>query len=162
MWPEPASVLPLLAVSPLLLIMMGTDLRQMRIPNWLVLGMLAVFAVTAPFSLHWAEIGLRVVVALCVFIVFIGLYALNLFGGGDVKALAALLLFVPFSALSLFAYVFSAAMLVGIGGIVLLRRAVGSPESRWVALARPGEFPMGVSIGMAGLALLALWAVTYT
>ncbi|NUB45299.1 hypothetical protein GEU84_012945 [Fertoebacter nigrum] len=73
-------------------------------------------------------------------------------GGGDVKGLSALMLFVPPQGLSLFLLALSAALFLGIGALALARWGFGLPTSPSAAL-RTKRFPMGVSIALAGLAL---------
>lgn len=147
-------LLPLILISPLLIYMGYSDLRYMRIPNRLVLAMLAAFAIMAPFLPRDALLD-RLLVATCVFGVGFVAFAFRLFGGGDVKALAALTLFVPPPALTLFGLVFSLSMAFGILAIVTVRRVPGVSRSGWVSLRANGHFPMGISIAAAGLLLPA-------
>jgi prepilin peptidase CpaA len=144
---------PLLLASPLLVAIAVTDMTWMRIPNALVLAMLALFVLTAPFALTFQEVGIRVAVAVAVFGLGFVAFAFNVIAGGDVKALAALMLFVPSSALAAYGFTFSAALLIGIAITVALRRLVGSPESRFVSLATNTGIPMGVGIALSGLIL---------
>lgn len=144
---------PLLFASPLLVAMAVADMAWMRIPNALVLTMIALFAVSAPMSLTLEETIFRIAVAVAVFGIGFVAFALNVVAGGDVKALAALMLFVPSSALTAFGFTFSAALLVAIAITLALRRLVGSPESRFVSLATGSGIPMGVGIALAGLVL---------
>jgi prepilin peptidase CpaA len=79
-----------------LLIAAFTDLRSRQIGNWLNAGI----ALAAPLfwwasdlSL-WPDVALQVGVALAAFIVLAGLFAMGAMGGGDVKLLAALALWI--------------------------------------------------------------------
>ncbi|GKY88621.1 prepilin peptidase [Sinisalibacter aestuarii] len=146
-------MLPLVLAAPLLVAMAVSDVRHMRIPNALVLAMLALFVVTAPFALAPAEIALRLGVGALVFALGLAGFVAGMLAGGDVKGLAALMLFVPTGALAPFAFTFSAAMLAGIALTLGLRRAIGSPGSRYVSLAVDKGYPMGLSIALAGLLL---------
>ncbi len=74
-----------------------TDLRYRKIANWLT----GAIALSAPLfwwvcglSL-WPDIASQLGVALITFAIFAGLFALNMMGGGDVKLLTALALWVP-------------------------------------------------------------------
>lgn len=145
--------LPLIAAAPLLVAMAFGDFRWMRIPNALVLTMLALFALSAPFTLTLEEVTIRVIVAAVVFLLGFAAFAFNVMAGGDVKGLAALMLFVPTAQLATFGFTFSFAMLVGMGFALGLRHAFGSPDSRFVSLATKKGYPMGVSIALAGLLL---------
>lgn len=143
-------LLPLILLAPLLLYVGYSDLRYMRIPNWLSLLALALFTVTLPV-IGLPEAGWRLLAAAIVFCLgFIG-FAFRMFGGGDAKFLGALILFIPSQSLTLYAYVFSAAMLVGIGILLAARTLPASRESSWVGIASAGKFPMGISIAMSGL-----------
>jgi prepilin peptidase CpaA len=65
--------------------------------------------------------------------------------------LAALMLFIPSQTYSLFALNFSAAMLLGISFILMLRSAPGLEKTSFDGIASRGKFPMGISIAGAGL-----------
>lgn len=85
----------LCALAIALLIAAFTDLRSRRIDNWLNAGI----ALGAP--LYWFasgmglyEIGLQLVVAAGAFVVLAGLFAIRAMGGGDVKLLTALALWI--------------------------------------------------------------------
>ena len=80
---------------------------------------------------------------------FVG-FALRMFGAGDVKMLAVLMLFVPPYTWPLFWLVFSLSMLLGIGFVLTLRSAPFAERSRMVSMRAKGMFPMGVAIALAG------------
>ncbi|MCL4672727.1 MAG: prepilin peptidase [Sphingomonadaceae bacterium] len=73
-----------------------TDIRRRQIDNWLN-GAIVVAAPlywwTAGMSL-WPGVAIQVGVALACFAVFAGLFALRMMGGGDVKLLTALALWI--------------------------------------------------------------------
>jgi len=145
------TMLPLLLIAPLLVWGAWSDLRRMRIPNAVSLVALVVFGVTilvAPPE----DLVARIAVASAVFAAGFVTYLFGLFGGGDVKMLSALILFVPAPTLVLFAYVFSAAMLVGMGIVLGLRRVPAAHRLGWKSISGSTGFPMGLSIAMAGLA----------
>lgn len=152
MSPETAGFLPLVLASPLLAAMAYGDLRRLRISNRLVLAMVAVFVLCLPL-LQLPEIGLRVAAATAIYFIGAAGFALGLWSGGDVKALSALMLLMPSSTLMVYAYVFSASMVVGLALVLSLRTIVGSPESAWSSLRPRAGFPMGVSIALSGLLL---------
>jgi len=75
-----------------LLVVTTYDLRQRRVPNWLVLagaaGALAVLtADTQPFGVNWADAGMASALGFSVLLLF---YMLRLMGAGDVKFAAVL------------------------------------------------------------------------
>lgn len=153
MSPDISEFTPLLLASPLLAVMAYGDLRRLRIPNRLVLTMVAVFVLSAPFLLELPEVGLRIAAAVAIYLVGLAGFALRLWSGGDVKAISALMLFLPSSTLVIYAFTFSASMLVGIVLVLSLRAIVGTPDSRWSSLRPQAGFPMGLSIALSGVLL---------
>ncbi len=145
-----SDLLPLFLLSPVLAAVAYFDLRYMRIPNKLVLIAVCLFLVVTPFF-SWSEIAVRGAVAFSVLAIGFGLFAMGLFGGGDAKMMAALMLFIPSQTYTLFAYGFSVAMMAGIGLILLLRCVPVLTDSSWVSMQQKGTFPMGISIALAGL-----------
>jgi prepilin peptidase CpaA len=73
-----------------------TDIRRRQIDNWLN----AAIALTAPLFWWsseltlWPEVAMQLGVALAAFALLAGLFALKMMGGGDVKLLTALALWV--------------------------------------------------------------------
>jgi prepilin peptidase CpaA len=124
------------------------DLRSRRIPNWLNLAI----AVTAiPFwwmsglSL-WPDVAVQIGIAAGIFVFFALLFQIGMMGGGDVKLLAALGLWLPIASVVKLLVIMSIA-----GGVLTLivlarrRRAGGGPET---------EVPYGVAIAFAGMWLI--------
>jgi prepilin peptidase CpaA len=143
-------LIPLILLAPVLIAVAYFDLRYMRIPNALALIAIALFLAMTPF-LAWPEVGIRLLAAATTLVIGFALFAMGLFGGGDAKMMAALMLFVPSQTLVLFGYGFSFAMIAGIALILLLRAMPVLAGSTWVSLQQRGTFPMGISIAMAGL-----------
>lgn len=141
--------LPLLLIAPFLVAVAYFDLRYMRIPNMLSLILLAVFAMVAIVSPP-GDVMPRVAVAAAVLAVGIVAFGFRLFGGGDVKVLSALMLFIPVWSIGIFALVFSASLLAGIVAITVMRRIRVLRHSTWTAF-QTVTFPMGISIALAGL-----------
>lgn len=88
----------LIALAIALLFAAFTDIRRRQIDNWLNL----VIALGAPafwwsqgYAL-WPDIALQLVIAVGAFAVFAALFAFKVMGGGDVKLLTALALWIPF------------------------------------------------------------------
>lgn len=145
------SLMPLFLIAPLLMAVIWSDMRYMRIPNTFSLLALAVFIVTAAIMMP-ADLWWRPVVALIVFALGFAGFCVGLWGGGDVKFLSVLMLFIPVSTLSIFSYVFSASLLLGIALVLGLRRIPAVSGHGWKAISGSVKFPMGLSIGLAGLA----------
>lgn len=146
-WGNPSFVL--LVVLGLFLLSAGIeDARTREIANWKN----AAIALIAPLwwwsnglSL-WPDVAIQLGIALVVFALFIGAFALGQMGGGDVKLIGALALWLPLSALS---WMLIAMALVG-GAITLLFVV----ERRWRKADGPVEVPYGVAIAIGGLLVL--------
>lgn len=129
-----------------LLLMAGwTDIRSRTIPNeinaaiallaigwWLVCGLPV-----------WPVIGLRLVVALAVFAVFAGMFALRMMGGGDVKMIGALALWLPFGSLMTMLTVMALS-----GGALTLFLLI---RHRWRPNENKPQVPYGIAIAIGGL-----------
>lgn len=125
-----------------------TDLRSRTISNRLNIGIAALAPLywAASGLPLWPDIALQVGLAAIVFAVFAGLFALGMMGGGDVKMLAALALWLPWQPL------LGMLMLMAlIGGAVTLAMLIHHRIRR-----RKGqlEIPYGVAIALA-----ALWVI---
>jgi prepilin peptidase CpaA len=127
-----------------------TDLRSRRIANWLTGGVALgapLFWWASGLSL-WPGVALQFAVALAAFAILAVLFALRAMGGGDVKLLTALALWIaPLLFLQL---VFVMAIL---GGVLTL--AFGA----WHIMRRRKErlaIPYGVAISAAGLWILSV------
>lgn len=124
------------------------DVRRREIANWKN----AVIALMAP--LWWLSIGLdpwpgmtiQLGVALVAFALFCGAFALGQMGGGDVKLIGALALWL--APLNVVTMLIAMSLLGGALTIVLLI------EHRWRRAATPLEVPYGVAIALAGLLAL--------
>ena len=150
-------LLPLALAAPILLWIAWTDFRVMRIRNSAVLAAVAVFVLTAPF-IGLGEAGFRLLAATAVFVAGFAMFAARMVGGGDVKMGAALMLFVPTGTYSLFAFLFSAAMLLGIASMLTLRAVPALRRAGPVSLRAKGTFPMGIALGLSGVAHLGVLA----
>jgi prepilin peptidase CpaA len=138
----------MVALGVLLIAAAITDLRSRVISNRLNLAV----ALLAP--LWWLACGLepwpgmaaQLLVGALVFILFTGLFALGMMGGGDVKLLGALALWFPWQA------VLTLIMLMALlGGAVTLVTLIHHRIAQ-----KPGqpEIPYGVAISIAALWIL--------
>jgi prepilin peptidase CpaA len=139
---------------PLFLAVILYDLRLMRIPNWLVLLFAIVALAVVPFSVSWEETLLRAGIALAVLLIGLVLFALGLMGGGDIKLLAVLMLLVPPPALPVFGLMLSAGIVVGIVALGIVRQIAKGRAGGWRAVWDRKRFPLGLGIGLAGLAFI--------
>jgi prepilin peptidase CpaA len=139
----------LLAILALLLLTAAvTDLRGRVIAN----GLNAAIALLAPaywwasgYAI-WPDMALQLGLGLGVFAAFAGLFALGWMGGGDVKLLGALALWLP-AALTLRMLVLMSL----IGGVLTLAYVVAHRLRR---LRDNPEIPYGVAIAGAALAVI--------
>lgn len=122
-----------------------SDLRSRSISNGLN-GLIAMFAI--PFWIAnglaiWPDMPIQIGAAFAVFLAFAGLFAIGAMGGGDVKMIGAVMLWIP---LPLFLPTLMVMAIAGglLSGAMLidmkLRRREQSPE-----------VPYGVAIAAAGL-----------
>ncbi len=139
----------LAALAIALLVAAFTDLRSRQIGNWLNAGI----ALGAPLF-WWAsgysllEIGWQLGVAVAAFIVLAGLFALRAMGGGDVKLLTALALWIqPAWFLKLLVVM---ALLGGVLTVVLAAWHMIRGRKERLAI------PYGVAIACAGLWVLSV------
>ena len=77
--------LPVLLAVGLFLVAAVNDLRERRIPNWVSLALLALYAALAIADPDKMLIWQSLLAGLCVFAVLFGLFHFGHMGGGDVK-----------------------------------------------------------------------------
>lgn len=124
------------------------DARQRTIANWknAAIALLAPLWWWANHVSLWPGVAAQIGVALILFTLFIGAFALGQMGGGDVKLIGAVALWFPFVPMMRLLM----AMAV-VGGIITLaiiidryfRKSTGAPE-----------IPYGVAIVVAGLLVI--------
>jgi prepilin peptidase CpaA len=139
----------LIALAIALVFAALTDIRRRQIDNWLNLAIALgapVFWWASGLSL-WPGVAMQLGVALAAFAVLAGLFALRMMGGGDVKLLTALALWIePASFLQLLVVMALA------GGVLTLVMGVWHITRR-----QPNKLaiPYGVAIAFGGLWVLA-------
>ena len=143
-----------------------TDIARYRIPNVIVYAIVIAFLIGAAFNFSWPAIAWSVGAGVGMFLLGAGLFAFRLFGGGDVKLVAAMALWTGFADLSRFLLVMTAAG--GLLGIVwMIRRRHQRPATASEAASSPdalssdapssdtstvpNRIPYGVAIALAGL-----------
>ena len=136
------------ALAIALLIAAFTDLRRRQIDNWLN----AAIALGAPVfwlasGQSWLDISFHLAIALVMFIMLAAMFALRAMGGGDVKLLSALALWIePVSFLQLLIVMslLGGALTLIVAGLHYARRSTGRIM-----------VPYGIAISIAGLWALA-------
>lgn len=138
----------LAALAIALLYAAATDIRRRQIDNWLT----ASIACTAPLFWWasgldpWPGMAIQLGVAVTVFAILSGLFALRMMGGGDVKLLTALALWIvpaDFLRLIVVMAIVGGVLTVIVGGWHVIRR-----QRDRIAV------PYGVAIAFGGLWVL--------
>lgn len=148
MLPHIVPSLLLLGLAVLIIRAAASDIRSRTISNRLN----AAIALSAPaywFSIGlspWPDMAIQLGVASGVLVVFVGLFALGMMGGGDVKMLAALALWLPVTQLPGFLI-----LMALLGGGVTIATVIHHRVTR--RIGQP-EIPYGVAIALA-----ALWVI---
>jgi prepilin peptidase CpaA len=145
------TVLPLalIAVLGLLLLAAGIeDAHRRTISNWTNLAVAALAPVWwwAQGYALWPDVPVQLLLAAIALAVFAGAFAAGMMGGGDVKLIAALALWLPVMPFLTLLMVMSLA-----GGVVTL---IMMAERRWIRGEGQLEIPYGVAIAFAGLLAL--------
>lgn len=122
-----------------------SDLRSRSISNGLnaAMALLAIpFWISSGMAL-WPDVAVQFGAAFGVFLIFAGLFAIGAMGGGDVKMIGAVMLWIP---LNLFLPMLT---IMAIGGGIL--SAVMLIHSKIRPSDKAVEVPYGVAIAAAGL-----------
>lgn len=143
----PWALLAILAM--LLLVASWGDLKARTISNGLNLciALLAIPFWWATGLAFWPDAALQIGVAILVFAIFAGAFAIGAMGGGDVKLIGALALWLPWQA------VLGLLMIMSLAGGVLT--AVMMIRKRLARSEAPLEIPYGVAIAFGGLWLIS-------
>lgn len=141
------------ALAIALVIAAFTDLKSRRIANWLN-GAIAlgapVFWIATGLDL-WPGVAMQIGVALATFAVLSVLFAIKAMGGGDVKLLTALALWIApahFLSLIVMMALIGGVLTLGFGGYYVIKR-----QRDKIAI------PYGVAIAAAGLWVIASFYV---
>lgn len=139
----------LIALAIALVFAAFTDLRRRQIDNWLnaaiALAAPAFWLTSKDFSL-WPDAAIQLGVALAAFVLLAGLFALKMMGGGDVKLLTALALWIPGTVFLQLLMVMALA-----GGVLTIVMGI------WHIMRRERDrlaVPYGVAIAFGGLWVL--------
>ena len=138
-------------VGALVLILLSAgieDARHREIANWKNAGI----ALLAPGWWYlqgygWADAGIQIGIATAVFALFVGAFHFGWMGGGDVKMIGALALWLPGQAILFMLMVMSV-----IGGVLTLIMML---DHWWRKAPGRVETPYGVAIAMASMLALS-------
>lgn len=140
----------LIALAIALLVAAFTDIQRRQIDNWLNLAIAAgapAFWWASGLSL-WPDVALQLGVALAALVLLAGLFALRMMGGGDVKLLTALALWIEPTMFLHLLVVMAIA-----GGVLTVVMVI------WHTMRRQRDklaIPYGVAIAFGGLWVLAM------
>lgn len=141
------------ALGVIVAIACWTDLRERRIPNWLVLLNLVCGLASVGYALGWngtAMAALHVVIALAVGMI---LNARGMIGGGDAKFYASMAGWLPLrEGIGLLVSVAVAGLILLLLFLVWRRFRPRQPSSENPDFAK---LPYGVAIGIGGLVTIA-------
>lgn len=139
------SIIAAALLAALLIAAAVFDLRARIIPNRLnlAIALLAPLGWWAAGLSPWPDIALQVGVAVAVFAAFTLLFALGGMGGGDVKMIGALALWIRWDLLLSLLMVMAIVGGVIAAAMLLRRRLSDAPQNP--------ELPYGVAIAVAGL-----------
>jgi prepilin peptidase CpaA len=140
------SLIALLAAG--LAVAVVTDWRRREIPDWLniaiALGAIPFWAVSGVQL--WPDVPIHVALAAGVFALFACAFMIGQMGGGDVKLLGALALWLPWHALVQLLVIMSVA-----GGVLTLALVIPHRLAKRTAAL---EIPYGIAIAFAGFWLI--------
>jgi prepilin peptidase CpaA len=143
-WLHPLTILPITLAA--LLVSAGIeDARRRQIANWKngLIALLAPIWWWATGMSVWPDMAAQLGLALAVFALFIGAYALGQMGGGDVKMIGSVALWFPVQPL---VELLITMAIIG-GGLTILIVI----ERWWRKKTDPPEIPYGVAIALAAL-----------
>ena len=143
----------LIVATAVMAVLMGLaswfDLKALRIPNWCVLAVIALYIVTGLWGLPLDVFAWRFLHGVIVLFVGFGLYSISggHVGGGDIKLIAAL---TPFIAGQDVLFVLVVFALLSLAGVIIHRFARAVLRDRktgWAALDQKRFFPAGLLLG---------------
>jgi len=143
------STILLFTLALLLLVACWYDVRERTIPNLLNLA-IALLAIPFWWSIGlalWPDIAVQIGVAAIVFALFAIAFAVGAMGGGDVKLIGAMALWLPFQAVLLLLFIMSMA-----GGVLTLAYYL---HYRFARRTDRLEIPYGLAIAFGGLWLIS-------
>jgi prepilin peptidase CpaA len=139
----------LLAALGLLLVLAGIqDARTREIANWknAAIALLAPLWWWANGLAPWPDMAMQLGVAAAVLVLFAAAFAMGQMGGGDVKLIVALALWLPLTPL-----IWMLVLMSLLGGVLTLLMVI---ERRVRPREAPLEIPYGVAIAIAALLVL--------
>ena len=137
------------AMAAILIVALMIDVRTARMPNWLTLLPVVLFIVQVGASGMPSAFAWQLAQGVIVFVLGIALFAAGGIGAGAVKLMAGTALFIPTANGWIALVGFLGAVFVAFPIIIMIRKAIGSEESKWAVLSRQ-ILPMSLPIAVAG------------
>ena len=162
MFATPALWTAFIAMTPLMILTAFWDLKHLKIPNWLVLCVLATFVITGIWGLPLDTFAWRLLYGAVALVIGFGLFALGAIGGGDAKMAAVLVPFAMPSDVGMLLLLYALLTLFLLMAVRLAMQIVRHQETGWLALdqlhkpARERVFPMGLIFGSTILLYLGI------
>jgi prepilin peptidase CpaA len=148
-----------------------SDFRTLIIPNWVPVALVSLFAPFAAMQLDWRGALAHVAVSAVVFAIALVFFLARWMGGGDVKLVTAVALWMGPEHSGQFTVIMALLGAILAVSLLLLRQYAWFLHHPWGQqpivqrlgeLAHAGECPYGVAIGVAALIAVPtmLWATT--
>ncbi|QUJ76710.1 prepilin peptidase [Sulfitobacter albidus] len=139
----------LAAPTAILMHVVYTDLRYRRIGNESVAALGLIFVLGCLLSGPPDDVTGRMVAAAVVFGLCFLAFAARLLGGGDVKLLPVVFLFIPVDGVAAFVLALSAFVVVTFTVLKMARPHVGRMMPDWAGITVPGRYAMGPTIALS-------------
>jgi prepilin peptidase CpaA len=163
--PDYLSLLPLVCAALLLVIAAYTDVTQFRIPNWICLALAVLFIAFGYLSgISPINGAIRLGIGFSVLAGGMMIHSKGIIGGGDVKLIAALSMWLEPQALP--SFVLTILVLGGVLALIVLvlrklkaslPEGIGRAGGLELLFKENGGIPYGVAISIAGL--ISLWGI---
>jgi prepilin peptidase CpaA len=143
----------LIAATAVMAILMGLagwfDLKALRIPNWCVLGVVALYVVTGLWGMPFYLFLWHFLYGVIALVLGFGLYSISggQVGGGDIKLIAALTPFIAGPDVLFVLGIFAILSLIGLMLHRFVRGMLRDRKTGWAALDQKRFFPAGLLLG---------------
>ena len=148
-FPTTAALWFLPFVLPLCAYVALSDLREMRIPNWCVDSLGAIYIVLGLFVMPtWADYGWHLVHLPIGLAIGFLVYSAGLVGAGDAKFVAAAAPYIAYADIQPVLMIFCGALLAGFAAHRIARHTpLRRLAPNWKSWSTGAKFPMGLCLG---------------
>lgn len=149
----------MLAVVPLGLATIWTDLTRMKIPNWVTDSLLVAFIPLGLIALPWPDFLWQLVNPVVMLAIGLGLHTIRAMGAGDIKFLISASPYVMIGDLKIVLFMLCGTILAGVAIHRTMRATIGPRLApNWKSWDKNGRFPFGFSLAPALFLYLLLAA----